>query len=210
MNLKKKIVIKIVFIVLAGIIVWAFIVSFPNPYIPVRNLIRYIRFPVDPSIIKLIETQIPDDPVEIEKFVLKNIKYKFDWENYDFPDYVPDARQVILKGTGDCEDRALVLASLLEAKNIKYSLRASIVHFWVDYPGKRPTKGENMDVSFFGKTDGRLKLKFPDMRQWLRYLKIGKEGIWDAMPLYRKIIMLSGWLIIIVLSFIWYRKFIKA
>lgn len=203
MNIKKTKKLKTALIAIAAVLFWTFIVCFPNPYIFFRNIYRYFRFPIDPSITEIIQGEIPDDPVEIEKFVRNTIKYKFDWQNYGFPDYVATPRQAVMKGEGDCEDRAAVLASLLEAKKIPYNLKASIVHFWVDYPGKRPSRSENEDVSFFGKVDGKHRLKLPDFSQWKRYLEVGKEGAWDVMPLYRKIIMIAGWLIIISMSIVW-------
>ena len=188
---------KVILIVVVMLSLWTFIVCFPNPFIPVRNLIRYVRFPVDPSVIDLIESKIPDDPAEIEKFVLTLIKYEYDWENYSVPDYVATARQAVTRRRGDCEDRAVVLASILEAKKIPYNLRASLVHYWVDYPDKKPSKSENEDVAFMGKVDGKYRLRIPNLSQWRRYLRVGKNGGWDPIPIYRKALMISGWVLII-------------
>ena len=186
---------------------WTFIVCFPNPFIFIRNLIRYVRLPVDPSVIELVEARIPDEPAEIEKFVLALIKYEYDWQNYGAPDYVSTARQAVTRRKGDCEDRAIVLASFLEAKNIPYDLRASLVHYWVDYPNKKPSRSENEDVAFVGKVDGKYRLKIPDMGQWFRYLKVGKKGLWDVMPTHRKVLMLSGWVLIAFLGCFLSRKY---
>ena len=173
---------------------WTFIVCYPNPYIFFRNFARYIRFPVNPSIMELIDTDIPDEPSEISKFVKNAIRYEYDWSNYGVPWYVPDAVDAIIRGKGDCESRAIVLASLLEAKNISYSLKASLIHIWVEYPGKNPTKSENEEIAYVGKVDGRYRLKIPDLRQWQRYVKAEREMLWDAMPGFRKIVMISGWI----------------
>jgi hypothetical protein len=72
---------KIVLIVAAMLLLWTFIVCYPNPYIFIRNGIRYMRPPVDPLVIDLIKVEIPDKPEEIEKFVLALVKYKYDWAN---------------------------------------------------------------------------------------------------------------------------------
>jgi len=197
---------KIVLIVVVMLLFWTFIVCYPNPFILIRNTIRYLKFPVDPSVIELVEVEVPDEPAEIEKFVMALVKYQYDWENYGFPDYVSTARQAVIRRRGDCEDRAVVLASLLEAKNISYNLRASLVHYWVDYPGKKPSRSENESVSYFGKVDGKYKLKLPDLSQWRRYLSAGKEGGWDVMPTSRKVIMISGWVVIIFSGYLFSRK----
>lgn len=184
-------------ILIAMLSLWTFIVCFPNPFIAVRNVIRYVRLPVDPSVVELIDVEIPDEPAEIEKLVLEELViYQWDWKNYGSPDYVATARQAVTRGSGDCEDRAVVLASLFEAKNIPYDLKASLVHYWVDYPGKKASRGENEKVAFFGKKDGKFRLKLPDMGQWRRYFNSGKEGLWDVMPRQRKILMIAGWVMI--------------
>ena len=190
---------KTALFVIVMLSLWTFIVCFPNPYIFIRNVARYVRLPVDPSVVEIVEAEIPDEPEEIEKFVLGLVKYQYDWENYNSPDYVSTARQAVTRRRGDCEDRAVVLASLLEAKNIAYDLKASLVHYWVDYPGKRSSKSENDDVAFFGKEDGKFRLKLPDMGQWRRYFNAGKKGFWDVMPAGRKILMIAGWAMIIFL-----------
>ena len=193
-------------IVAAMLALWTFIVCFPNPYIFARNVMRYIRLPIDPSIIEIIEAEVPDEPREIEKFALALVKYQYDWENYGAPDYVATARQAVDRRRGDCEDRAVVLASLLEAKNIPYDLKASVVHYWVDYPGKKARMHENEDVAFFGKEDGKFRFKMPDMSQLLYYLKSGKKGLWDVMPTSRKMLMLSGWMLVLFIGYLLSRK----
>lgn len=198
---------KVVLIVITALFIWTFIICFPNPFIAVRNVARYIRLPVDPSVVEIIDAEIPDDPAAIERLVLKELViYQWDWENYGSPDYVSTARQAVTRGRGDCEDRAIVLASLLEAKGIPYNLKASLVHYWVDYAGKKASKSENEDVAFFGKKDGKFKLKLPGMGQWRRHFMVAKKGLWDAMPTTRKIFMISGWVMIISLVLILNRK----
>jgi len=189
---------KVVLIVALILLLWTFIVCFPNPLIFIRNITRYLRIPVDSSVIESIETEVPDEPEEIEKFVLALVEYQYDWENYGVPDYVATARETVIKRSGDCEDRAIVLASLLEAKNIPYDLRASLVHYWVDYPGKKANRGENEEVAFFGEKDGKYRFKMPDMSQWRRYFDVAKRGLWDVMPVSRKTAMISGWALIIL------------
>jgi hypothetical protein len=189
---------KIIVITILSIALWTFIICFPNPYIFARNISRYLRLPIDPSVVHIIETEIPDKPADIERFVMKLVEYEYDWENYGYPDYVATARQSVISRKGDCEDRAIVFASILESKKIPYNLRASVVHYWVDYAGKRRTRSENEDVSFFGKVDGKYKLKMPDTSQWQRYMESGKKGAWDAMPAYRKLMMISGWAFILL------------
>jgi len=179
---------------------WTFIVCYPNPYVFIRNFVRYIHFPIDVSVVDLIDAEIPDDPSEIEKFVKKLIVYEYDWTNYGVPWFVPTPKDAIIRQKGDCESRAMVLASILSAKNIPYNIKASLVHIWVEYPNKKPTKSENDDVSYISKIDGKYRLKLPDLSQWEKYILTDKEMFWDVMPKHRKIIMVSGWTFILILA----------
>jgi hypothetical protein len=121
---------------------------------------------------------------------------------------VPDPKDAVTRGKGDCESRAMVLASILSAKGIPYSLKASLVHIWVEYPGKKQSSSENDDISFVGKFDGKSRIKLPDLSQWKHYISAEKEMLWDVMPTYRKIIMVSGWAIIFLLNgFLFMRVF---
>jgi len=190
----------------ATLLFWTFIVCYPNPFIFIRNNIRYLRPPIDPSVIELIEAKVPEEPAEIEKFVMALVKYEYDWRNYGVPDYVSTPRQAVIRRTGDCEDRAVVLASLFEARNIHYNLRASPIHYWVDYPGKKPSKVENEKAAYFGKVDGKYKFKLPDLSQWRWYLDSLKNGAWDVMPTSRKALMISGWLLIIFSGYLFGRR----
>jgi len=154
----------------------------------------------------LIDEDIPDDPAKIEKLAKKLVVYEYDWTNYGVPWYVPNPKDAITRRKGDCESRAMVLASILSAKNIPYNIKASLVHIWVEYPNKQATKSENNEVSYIGKIDGKYRLKMPDLSQWYRYVLIDKEMFWDVMPKSRKIIMISGWAFIAVFACFLYVK----
>ena len=62
------------------------------------------------------------------------------------------------------------------------------------------------DVAFVGKVDGKYKVKLPDLGQWRRYLRAGRKGLWDVMPAYRKVIMISGWILIMFSGYLLSRK----
>ncbi len=193
----KKNILKTIVILL----IWTFVVCYPNPFIFIRNFIRYADLPVDPAIVDYINIDIPDDPGEIEVFVRKMIKYEYDWKNYGVPWYVPSARDAVERQKGDCESRAIVFASILRAKNIPYSFKASLVHIWVEYEGKKPSRTENDDVAFIGKVNDKYRIKLPDLKQWQKYIDSEKKMLWDAMPRSRKFMMFSGWTAIILLHF---------
>jgi hypothetical protein len=200
---------RIALLTIIAFALWTLIVCYPNPYIFIRNFARYLNYPVDPSIVELINEPIPEEPQQIDKFVDKIIKYEYDWINYGVPWYVPEPKDAVIRGKGDCESRAMVLASIFSAKGIPYSLKASLVHIWVEYADKKQNSAENDEVSFIGKVDGKYRLRLPDLSQWKHYIDVEKKMLWDAMPTYRKAFMLSGWGAICLINaflFIFFRK----
>ena len=91
----------------------------------------------------------------------RQVPYAYDWQSAGVPWYFPTTREALRAGRGDCESRALVLASILTAKGIPNELRMSFDHIWVDYPGKQANALENAGVQFAGRQDGHFFLHWP-------------------------------------------------
>ena len=105
----------------------------------------------------------------------------------------PTAAEAVAAGSGDCESRALVLASVLEAKGIPYALRMSFDHIWVDYPGKVPTASENDARALAGGgRDGWSGLRWPDDLDLGSELRAQRAIYWDPMPSGRKALLFAG------------------
>ena len=77
------------------------------------------------------------------------------------PWYFPTTAEAVRAGQGDCESRAVVLASILTAKGIPNALRMSFDHIWVDYPGKQSNALENAGVQFAGSENGHFFIHWP-------------------------------------------------
>jgi hypothetical protein len=135
----------------------------------------------------------PSDPVAIEKAVLAGIPYHHDWELYSMPWYCPTIEQVLERGEGDCKARALVLASVLEAKNITYQVRSSPMHIWVDYEGKQETSIENAQVEFYqyDPETGKRRFQVPDIGL-SKVMHSFWRAFWTPMPDVRKALLISG------------------
>jgi hypothetical protein len=183
-------------------LLWLLLVCYPNPWIFVRNFVRYAQFPVDPGIARSVSFPIPKAPAAVEEAVLRNVRYEYDWRQYGVPWYVPTPAEVVASGRGDCESRAVLLASLLAAQGIPYRLQASLVHLWVDYPGKRPNEDENSAISLMRREHGRYRFRLPSLVRWREDFAAQREALWDAMPLGRKVALLGGWAVLAVVGLI--------
>jgi hypothetical protein len=142
---------------------------------------------------------LPSDPVAIEKAVLARISYRLDWELYKMPWYFPTVEEVLGRGEGDCKARALVLASVLEAKDIPNQFTSSPIHVWVDYEGKQENRLENAQVEFFhyDSETGERRFQIPDIGLG-KVMDSWRQQLWTPMPTDRRVLLISGSLALIV------------
>ncbi|GAG43530.1 unnamed protein product, partial [marine sediment metagenome] len=108
-------------------------ILYPNPLNLVTSVQRIVNPNVDPVAVASLSKDMPSDPAAIERAVDQQIPYSYDWETHGMPWYLPSVEEVVQKGKGDCKARALVLASVFEAKEIPYTLNLSPIHVWVEY-----------------------------------------------------------------------------
>ena len=180
---------------------------YPNPLNLIISIHRVLKFDADPGAVESILADFPSDPVAIEKAVLARISYGLDWELYKMPWYFPTVEQVLERGEGDCKARALVLASVLEAKNITYQIRSSPMHIWVDYESKQETSIENAQVEFYqyDPETGERQFQMPHV-ELSELMDSFWQSFWDPMPDYRKALLISGLLALIAARVILRRK----
>jgi hypothetical protein len=152
-------------------------------------------------------SDLPSDPVAIEKAVLVRIPYRYDWELYSMPWYCPTIEEVLERGGGDCKARALVLASVLEAKNITYQVHSSPIHIWVDYEGKQETSNENAQVEFYqyDPETGERRFQIPEISLG-KLVDSWRQQFWTAMPDGRKALLISGLLALVAARVILRKK----
>lgn len=175
------------------LIVWILLVFYPNPLNLVISIQRVLNFDVDPDAVEFMLNDVPSDAVDIERAVLAQIAYHCDWEVYGVPWYCPSVEQVVERGEGDCKGRALVLASVLEAKNITYQVHSSPMHIWVDYENKQETSIENTQVEFYqyNPETGDRQFRIPDIGLG-KLMDYWQQQFWVPMPDGRKTLLISG------------------
>ncbi len=188
-------------------VLWIVFVLYPNPLNLGVSIYRLVNFAPDPGAVRTMLDDFPAEPAAIEQAVLEKISYRYDWELYGMPWYVPAVRQVVERGEGDCKARALVLASLLEAKNISYQVHLSPIHVWVSYENKQESSIENTQVEFYryDPQTGERQFQIPE----ISVRQVGdswRQQFWTSMPMGRKILLVSGLLALIAARVVWREK----
>jgi hypothetical protein len=188
-------------------ILWIVFVLYPNPLNLIVSIQRVVNFDADPGAVEFLLSDLPSDPVDIEKAVLARIPYRHDWELYGMPWYCPTVKQVLEKGQGDCKARALVLASVLQARNITYQVRSSPMHIWADYEGKNETSMENARVEYYqyDPQTGERRFQIPQIRLSEAMDYFG-DAFWDPMPDGRKALLISGLVVLVAARVILHKK----
>lgn len=174
-----------------------FFILFTSPLVVLKDIQRIQNPPVDPAAVNA--SHLSDDPREIEKHVKEKIQYEYDFSTYDVFWYIPTVEEIQEKNKGDCKGRAILLASILKSKNIPHELHVATFHWWVSYPTNKPTVYEDKSSSVKKGKEWHL----PDISNTLEKMWDVRdqyyEMLWVAMPLYKKIILFAGILLIWVL-----------
>jgi hypothetical protein len=180
-------------------VAWILVALYPDPGMLVRSVRNTAQPQIQPGAVATIAAGLPDDPQAIEAFVLdREVPYAYDWQTAGVPWYFPSTSEAVRAGVGDCESRAVVLASILTAKGIPNHLYMSLDHIWVDYPGKQANAIENPAVRIAGRQNGEWFFHLP------RLFDLSQE--WDAQvgqyvtpaPLWRVALLLAGLSLIVL------------
>ncbi len=172
---------------------WVVVVLYPDPSLLVRSVRHTVHPVIDPAAVATLARRLPDDPKRIEAYVLdRQVPYAYDWQSAGVPWYFPTTAEALRAGRGDCESRALVLASILTAKGIPNELRMSLDHIWVDYPGKQASALENAGVEFAGRRDGQFFLHWPSDFMLGQEVADQVAMYWTPAPAARVLLLVAG------------------
>jgi hypothetical protein len=189
------------------LILWILFVLYPNPLNLIISVPRAFNLDVDPGAVGPLLADFPSAPAAIEEAVAEKIPYRYDWEVYSVPWYFPTVEEVLEKGEGDCKARALLLASIFEAKHIPYRVDLSPIHVWVEYEGKEETSLENAKVKFYQEDPetGEKFFQFPeiDLKEVMDSLW---QGFWIPMPDVRKALLVFGLVALVAVRVVWFKK----
>ena len=98
---------------------WLLIVCYPDPRVLWRAIEHTVHPPVDPDAVRQWAATLPDDPAQIEQAVLARLQYAVPWRSAGVPWSFASPAESLAAGLGDCQARAVTLASVLAAKGIQ-------------------------------------------------------------------------------------------
>lgn len=180
-----------------AMVIWIGAVVYPDPRPFLTSLARLRNPPVEASAAKDLAASIPADYRVVESFVREYVAYTPAWTTYGLPWYFPTVSEVIRDRAGDCQARALLEASILQAKGMPYTLRYSFDHVWVDYPGKVYEDLEDPATSFVADSGEGWLAGVPDKIPLWSIIEVRLDYHWTPMPVLQKILLLAGLFVIL-------------
>jgi len=177
---------------------WVLLVLYPNPFNICISVHRVFNLDIDPVAVEPILEGLPTEPAAIEQEILRRIPYRYDWELHGMPWYFPRTEKIVENREGDCKARAVVLASVFERLDIPYRINSSFVHVWVEYENKAETAFENPRAKFYQQDpeSGKRWFQLPEI-EWRLWFDSTVEGLWTVMPLFRKVLLVMGIVLIV-------------
>jgi hypothetical protein len=180
---------------------WLLVVLYPDPSLLLRSIAN-IRHPnIDAAAVQGIAASLPNDPRLIEQAVLTSIvPYASDWQVDSVPWYFPNTSEALASKKGDCESRALILASILKAKGIPFQFLMSFDHIWVQYPGKVTNPLENENAILVQRVNGHLLWHWPANFSLRAELLAQIDMYWTPMPTPRRLLLFGGLLLLLLVN----------
>jgi hypothetical protein len=190
---------------IGGAIAILFLVAYPKPSLFLRTVSRAIQPPIDPDTVAEISAGLPDDPAQIEGWVIEHIERDAnDYANWGVIFYIASPAEVLSIGRGPCYGRAIVLASILEEKGIPYRLFMMPGHVWVDFAERKPPiwpEFEKPEYAVWRWENGRWHWNgFGWLSILPRMMLIQAQLYWRITPLIGKMVVLM-----IIIGGIWLR-----
>ncbi len=185
-------------LVLVLICIWLGAVVYPDPRPFVQSVSRLRTPPIDAGAVAGLAADLPADYKALEDYALEYVVYLPAWTAYGLPWYFPSVPEVVESRAGDCQARAVFFASLLQAKEMPYTLRYSFDHVWVDYPGKEVSDLEDPATSFVADSGEGWFARLPERVPVWSILKTRVAYHWTPMPWPQKVLFLAGAVVILL------------
>ncbi len=179
-------------LVLVAIALWIGAVVYPDPRPFFTSVARLRQPPIDAAAVGELAAALPDDYERIEQFTLSYVPFAPAWDVYGLPWYFPSVAEVVRDKAGDCQARAILLGSILEAKGMPYTMHYSFDHVWIDYPGKPVSALDDPSTSFASDAGEGWFGSLPDRIPIGTIIQQRVAYHWTPMPLFQKILIVLG------------------
>lgn len=140
----------------------------------------------------------------VERFVLKQIKYASDYENWDNIEYWPTAEEAWSKGREDCDGRAILATSILRSRGYRSAkLAVGLTHMWVQVNANEKDPSKPRKIVALLSPERRLRLEIDGNPGALHFLRLARAYLHPTafretsvdllaeIPTIRKIILLG-------------------
>jgi hypothetical protein len=184
-------------LVVVLVVVWIGAVVYPDPRPFFTSVARLRHPPVDALAAADVAAGLPNNYKTIEDFSNTYVTWKPAWTVYGLPWYFPTVKELLADHAGDCQAQALLMASILSAKGMPYTLMYSFDHVWVDYPGRQVTQLEDPATAFVSNAGKGWLAWLPHRLPLWSILKVRVAYHWTPMPLMDKILILLGSAVIV-------------
>ena len=184
-------------LVIVLVAAWVGVVVYPDPRPFFNSLVRLRNPPVDAVVAAPMAASLPDEYRIVEEHVKTYVAWKPAWTVYGLPWYFPTVEEVIADQAGDCQAQTVLMASILEAKGLPYTLRYSFDHVWVDYPGKEVTALEDPATSFVSDEGEGWLASLPEEFPLGTIVKQRVAYHWTPMPFVQKLLIVLGVTVIV-------------
>jgi hypothetical protein len=178
---------------------------FPHPGLLVKQVqhLRNVESLIQPDLPEIadinreLDNQLGDGTSRaeefkaVERYVYRNITYKFDWFNWGNLDYWPTTQEVLERKAEDCDGRAILATSILRARGFKSArVVGNLDHVWVavdDAELMSPQTDKN-----YARAGAAVPITFPKLRTWLRAAsKIGNFPAVRSMAILAAVLLLA-------------------
>lgn len=179
-------------LVLVAVALWIGVVVYPDPRPFFTSVARLRHPPIDAAAVASLAAVLPDEYEPIEQFTLSYVPFAPAWDVYRLPWYFPSVAEVVRDKAGDCQARAVLLGSILEAKGMPFTMHYSFDHVWIDYPGKPVSALDDPSTSFVSDSGEGWFGSLPDKIPLATIIQQRVAYHWTPMPFVQKILIVVG------------------
>jgi hypothetical protein len=161
--------------------------------------------------IDALQEHHPDksEPLLVEEFIFRRIKYLSDYENWWNVEYWPTAQEVWQRKQEDCDGRAILATSILRSRGFQSAqLVVGLDHMWIQVNENEKEPGKSPHMLALLRPDKKHQIPVPKKPDAKHFLELAKaffqptalretsEALLVDIPSVRKAILILGLLLL--------------